>query len=157
MDYTRYMDITRWNFTQFLGAAFFCLGVYFLSYGLLRLLRRNPEAGWSKLNGKIVVSEIEFSRDVYRAKIRYTYSFDGQVREGSRIAPIEIWSSFQSNAARFVNRYKVGHDADVYVDPSDPDNAVLEPQQQPIAAIAQLLFGVVAVSFGFFGWLSASV
>ena len=151
------MDVTHWNFNQFLGAAFVCLGVYFFLHGLLRLFRLNPEASWSKVKGKIVVSEIEFSNDVYRSRIRYTYGFDGQVREGSRIAPLEAWSSFQSTAAYFVDKYRVGHGADVYVDPSDPRNSVLEPQQQPIAAITETLLGVAAGGFGYFGWLTASV
>jgi hypothetical protein len=151
------MDVAQWNFTQFFGAAFACLGVYFFSHGLLRLVRRNPEASWSKVKGKIVVSEIEFSNDVYRAKIRYTYGFDGQVREGSRIAPLQAWSSFRSTAAHFVDKYPAGRDADVYVDPSDPDCSVLEQQQQPIAAIAETLLGVAAGGFGYFAWLTASI
>jgi hypothetical protein len=151
------MDVTHWNFTQFFGAAFACLGVYFFLNGLVRLLRRNPEASWSKVKGKIVVSEIEFSREIYRAKIRYTYGFDGQVHEGSCIAPLQAWSSFRSTAARFVDRYPVGRDADVYVDPSDPGCSVLEPQQQPIAAITETLLGVAAGGFGYFAWLTASV
>jgi hypothetical protein len=149
--------MATWTITEFIAMALGCLGVYFFAHGLLRLLRRNPEESWTKITGKIVVSEIDFSGDVYRAKILYTYTFNGQIHEGSRIAPLQAWSSFRSTAAYFVDKYRVGRDADVYVDPSDPGCSVLEPQKQPVAALAETLLGVAAAGFGYFGWLTSSL
>ncbi len=145
-----------WTTLQVMAAVFACVGVYFCFHGMLRLFRPNPEALWHKVAGKIVTSEIDFSDEIYRAKIRYIYEFQGTTREGKGLAPIEAWSSFRSTAAHFVNKYPVGHDAWVYVNPSNPSCSVLEPQQQPIAAITEMLMGIAMGGYGYFGWLTSS-
>ncbi len=97
-----------WTTMQVMATVFACLGVYWFFRGMLRLLLRNPEQRWHKVSGKIVTSEIDFSNEIYRAKILYVFDFQGITREGDRIAPIQAWSSFRSTAAHFVGKYLVG-------------------------------------------------
>ena len=151
------MELAMWSTAQVMAALLACLGLYLVVNGVQRLLQRNPEQGWQKLAGRITVSEIVLVRKVYQANIRYTYAWDGQVREGSGIAPIESWSSHRSTAAHFVDKYPVGCEAVVYLDPTNPSSSVLEPGQQPVAAIALTLTGVAMMGFGYFGWLAASL
>jgi hypothetical protein len=146
-----------WTATQVIAAVFACGGVCFFFHGLLRLFRRNPEARWHKVRGKIITSEIDFSDEIYRAKIRYIYEFDGTPREGKGIAPIEAWSSFRSTAAHFINKYPIAQDVWVYVNPASPGCTVLEPQQQPIAAITEMLMGIAVGGSGCLGWLTSSL
>lgn len=147
-----------WNWTtlQVIASVFACVGVYFFFHGVLRLFRPNPEERWHKIPGKIVSSEIDFSNDIYRAKIRYLYEFQGVTREGKGLAPIEAWSSFRSTAAHFVDKYPVGRDVWVYANPSNLSCAVLEPQQQPIAAITEMLMGIAVAGCGCLGWLTSA-
>jgi hypothetical protein len=142
-----------WTTTQLMGTAFACFGGYYFVHGLLRFFRRNPEQLWHQVPGKIVISEIEFSREIYRAKIRYHYMFQGIPHEGDGIAPIQAWSSFRATAAHFVGKYPVGMDVTVFVNPLNPVGSVLEPQQQPIAAITDMLLGIAMGACGFLGWL----
>jgi len=144
-----------WTVDQVIATAFAFIGVFLVGRGVLRLVLRNPEQGWRKVPGQIVTSEIDFSNEIYRAKIRYCYEFDGITQEGSGIAPIEGWSSFRSTAAHFVNKYPVGQRVSVYVNPSNPSSAVLEPQQQPIAAITEMLLGLTAGMCGLLWWLTS--
>ncbi|MBK9444164.1 MAG: DUF3592 domain-containing protein [Comamonadaceae bacterium] len=144
-----------WTVTQMLATAFVCFGGYFFVHGLVRLFRRNPEQRWHQVPGKIVTSEVEFTREIYRAKIGYRYHFQGMPFEGSGIAPIQAWSSFRSTAAHFVGKYPVGQEVTVYVNPANPGNTVLEPQQQPIAAITDMLLGIAMGVCGFLGWLTS--
>lgn len=147
--------MTSWTVTQIIAGLLAGLGIYLLFQGLLRLLRPNPEQFWRKVPCRIVVSEVLLSRKVYRADIRYTFAMDGQTYQGSRIAPIETWSSFRPTAARFVEKYPVGCDTAAYVCASDANRSVLEPQQQPVAALAESLMGLALCGLGYLGWLTA--
>ena len=142
-----------WTATQLLATAFACFGGYFFLHGLLRFFRRNPEQRWQQVPGKIVTSEIEFIHEIYRAKIRYSYHFQGMSCEGNGIAPIQAWSSFRATAAHYVGKYPVGQNVTVFVNPSNPGGSVLEPQQQSIAAITDMLLGVAMGMCSFLGWL----
>ena len=127
------------------GGALYCFG-----RGLTRLLRENPELGWRRVEGKVISSAVDSSDESISAKIVYTYTVDGAGFRGSKIAPLEVWSSFSSSASRFVRKYPAGLDVIVFVDRKHPGRAVLEPQQQPIAAVSVFLIGVV---LGLFAWL----
>ena len=145
-----------WTVTQVLAMAFACFGGYFFWHGLVRLFRRYAEQRWHQVPGMIVTSEIEFTREIYSAKISYSYRFQGMPCEGSGIAPIQAWSSFRSTAAHFVGKYPVGLEVTVFVDPANPGSTVLETQQQPIAAITDMLLGIAMGFCGFLGWLTSS-
>lgn len=145
-----------WSASQIIGTVFACFGVYFLLRGMLRLFRRNPEQLWHKVPGTIIISKIDFSDEIYRANIRYRYAFEGVAHEGCRLAPIQAWSSFRSTAAHFVDKYPVGQDVSVYVNPLDSSCSVLEPQQQPIAAITEMLMGLAMIGCGYLSWLTSS-
>jgi len=145
-----------WTAGEVIAMVFACFGVYFFFHGMLRFFRRNPEELWHRVPGKVVTSEIDFSDEIYRAKVRYVYQFQGVTREGKRLAPIESWSSFRSTAAHFVNKYPVGQDVSAYVNPSNPSCSVLEPQQQPIAAITEMLMGIAVGASGCLAWLTGS-
>jgi hypothetical protein len=130
------------------GAAVYCFG-----RGLIRLLRENPELGWRQVPGKIILSEIDDSGKSKSAKIHYAYRVDGDHFEGKRIAPLEVWASYSNSAANFVRKYPSGREVTVFVNPTRLTRAVLEPQQQPIAAICAFLFGVILAVFAWVWWM----
>ncbi len=76
--------------------------------GIIRLLGTNPELAWREEPGRIISSTVDDSGKAQSADIRYTYQVDGDLYEGKRIAPIEIWASFSTAAADFVRKYPQG-------------------------------------------------
>lgn len=135
--------------TAFSGGAVYCFG-----WGLVRLLRENPELGWRRVPGQIISSTIEDSGKSTSAKILYAYKVDGDHFEGKRIAPIEVWASYSDSAANFVRKYPSGREVTVYVHPTRHSRAVLEPQQQPIAAVCVFLIGLILSGFAWLWWMS---
>jgi hypothetical protein len=77
--------------------------------------------------------------------IRYRYRADGQERESDQIRVGGQPLMTRVLAGRLVARYPVGARVDLYVDPNNPDNVLLEPSQQGNLA-AQLAF---TITFGF--------
>jgi hypothetical protein len=125
-----------------LALIFGVFGIYFFGQGFLRLIRSNPELGWLAVPGQIVESRVDQGyRGVRSACIRYTYQHQGVTYESRRIAPLEFWSN-ASTADKFVEKYPSGQNLMVYLNQSDPKKTVLEPKNQPIAAVASMLFGI---------------
>lgn len=132
------------------GGAAYCFG-----RGLLRLLRANPELGWRRVPGRIISADILDSGMSKSARILYAYGVDGDHFEGKKIAPLEVWASYSKSAANFVRKYPPGREVTVFVDPTRHGRAVLEPQQQPIAAVCVVLFGLILAVFAWLWWLTA--
>lgn len=126
---------------------------YFFVRGLVRLFRANPELAWRQVPGEITSSEVDDSGKAPSARIRYEYRVDGDQFEGKRIAPIELWASYSSSASNFVRKYPQGRKVTVFANPRWPGRAVLEPQQQRIAAVCLLLLGVFLAVFAWLWWM----
>jgi len=129
---------------------------YYFARGGFRLLRPNPELMWRDVPGQIVTSVVDDSGKAKSADIRYIYKVDGDQFEGKKIAPIELWASFSTSAADFVRKYPQGCEVTVYVNPRRRHRSVLEPQQQPIAAVCLLLLGVFFALFAWLWWMLTS-
>jgi hypothetical protein len=136
------------------GIGFTGIGVYFSGEGFIRMVRRNPELQWTAVTGRILVSKVESDSDSAPiANIRYAYVYEHAQYFGKRIAPIEFWSG-SSKAEKFVRKYPSDTAVSVYVNPHSPGKAVLEPQQQTMAAIGSVLFGAVFAFGGVMVWLT---
>lgn len=122
---------------------------YFFVRGSLRLLRRNPELSWRRTSGRIVESDFDETGKTKTPTLRYVYDVDGAELKGTRIAPIEIWGNQSATALAYFRMYHLGRSVSVYYDPEDPLRAVLEPEQQPVAAAALLAFAFALVIFAF--------
>jgi hypothetical protein len=135
-------------------AACVCLlisGAMLFNLFRMRRLMRAAE-NWDKAEGVITVSEVRqppahVSDDQNDAApvIRYRYRTSGQDFESDRVRIGGQPLTTRVLAARLVAGYPVGARVDVYVDPKDPKNALLEPGQQGNLA-AQLAF---TITFGF--------
>jgi hypothetical protein len=81
--------------------------------------------------GTIMHSELTSSRSSkggtsYSAHIEYSYHVDGQVFTGDQIR-FGIHSSGYASASSIVNAHPVGSEAQVYYNPADPHESLLEP------------------------------
>src|ERR1017187_10930830 len=120
-------------------AAGVCLLIFGgILFNLLRLRGQMQAASnWDKIEGVIIVSEVEeppahVSDDLNDATpvILYRYRAGGQDLESDRIRIGGQPLTTRVLAGRLVARYPVGARVDVYVDPNDPKNALLEPRRQ---------------------------
>jgi hypothetical protein len=124
-----------------------------LLFNLVRLRSQMQAASnWERIEGVITISRVEqppshVSDDLNDASpvIRYRYRAGGQELESDRIRVGGQPLTTRVLAGRQVARYPVGARVDVYIDPNDPENALLEPGQQGNLA-AQLAF---TITFGF--------
>ena len=143
----------------------FILGVFFLGAGVgVALLGRHmlQQAGasenWPHTSGVIVISTVSQSREydsrkkrtktVYRANIGYAYLVDGKRFQGDKISFSGTGTSRKS-ASQLTAKYPKKKEVDVYYDPVEPENAVLEPGKTwltYIPLLSGLLFAAVGAS-----------
>jgi hypothetical protein len=135
-------------------AAGVCLLIFGgLLFNLLRLRGQIQAASkWDRVEGIIAASEVKqpsshVSDDLNDASpvIRYRYRTGGQDLESDQIRIGGQPLTTRVLAGKMAARYPVGSHVDVYVDPNDPKNALLEPAEQGDLA-AQLAF---TITFGF--------
>ena len=125
-------------------------------FNLLRMRSQMRAAeSWSKTEGVITVSKVDqppshVSDDLNDASpiIRYRYNAGGKDLESDRIMAGGQPLTTRVLAIRQVARYPVGARVDVYIDPDDSGNVLLEPgtKNNLVALIAfAIVFGVLAV------------
>jgi hypothetical protein len=98
---------------------------------------------WPVTKGTIATSGLEQFRSarednrrgriMFKAKISYTYSFNGVDYIGT-VASLggEVSSTSDGAVQRWVKRYRDGQTVDVYVNPANPSESVLEPRAKGI-------------------------
>jgi hypothetical protein len=145
------LDAHQLLWTQIAGGI--CLLIFgAMLFSLFRLRSQILAASrWDKTEGVIIVSRVEqppshLSDDLNDASpvVRYRYRAGGQEIESDRIGVGGQPLTTRVLAGRQIARFPVGARVDVYVDPNDPNNALLEPRQQGNLA-AQLAF---TITFG---------
>lgn len=98
---------------------------------------------WPVTRGTIATSGLERFRSAatdtsrgqirFKARISYTYSFNGVNYTGT-VASLggEVSSTSDRAVQRWVKRYRDGQSVDVYVNPANPSESVLEPRAKGI-------------------------
>ncbi|MCP3061157.1 DUF3592 domain-containing protein [Myxococcus sp. K38C18041901] len=93
--------------------------------------RQVQSASWPTAQGTITSSEVETARGnksiTYGLKVAYTYSVDGQQREGHKYRITTSRSGDIEEAQALVDRYPVGARVTVYHSPGPPSEAILQP------------------------------
>jgi hypothetical protein len=136
-------------------AAGVCLLIFggFL-FNMFRMRGQMRAAGnWDRMEGVITVSKVDqppthVSDDLNDATpiIHYRYRAGGQDIEGDQISVGGAPLTTRVLALRMVARYPVGARVDVHVDPNDPKNALLEPDNRGnLAALIAftIVFGLI--------------
>jgi hypothetical protein len=126
-------------------------------FNLVRMWGRMQAArSWDKVEGVITVSRVDRpathasdDRNDARPIIRYTYQAAGQELESDKVLVGGIVITTGVLAAKLAGRYPVGAHVDVYVDPKNPAEALLEPATaQNVAALVAftIVFGLIAAT-----------
>jgi len=116
-------------------------------------------AGWQSYqrSGAYIGPNYNAAPFLHQPDIHYRYEVNGRVYEGSRVSLHDHRDGNLGNVKAIVERYPVGSAIEVYFDPSEPSQAILEPG----VAWFNVLFlgmGVVFVLVGFgLGWAAVKV
>ena len=117
----------------FMGAIFatvgFCL-ILFLGWPVLQKAKASAE--WPSTEGTVTDSEVIRSQDddgvQYKPEVLYSYQVEEEDYQQSNIRYDGNWSTNSPTYAnKTVKKYPVGKAVDVYYDPEDAFEAVLEP------------------------------
>lgn len=106
------------------------IGLGIWGWGVLTNARVSE--GWPTAAGRVVRSEVEHSTDSeggdsYLPQIDYRYQVEGQDYENDRVRYGENSYSNRRQAEAEAEKYPVGRQVEVYYEPGDPENSVLEP------------------------------
>jgi hypothetical protein len=137
------------------------LGVFVLIFAAVLTMRARSARGWTKVGGTIVASRTRQFENLapsdtnrttthYEARVVYAYTVGRHTYHGDRVTMGGAWSSsLRSFAERRAARYPVDQPVVVYVDPSNPAEAVLEPRAEGAWALwaAAVLLLLTALFF----------
>ncbi len=141
-------DVSR-RFLLLFCAPFFLIGACVFCWGLSDVYEGWSSQRWEKVAGEVVQSQVKHfqgagSHENYLPKIKYTYHQGGQLFEGDRVQiKGQIVNRTKEEAYQVVKQYSVGKKVDVFVNPSNPQDAVLEPGLTWSRMWGKLVFGLI--------------
>lgn len=107
------------------------IGVLFLGQFGGQALNYLTSMGWQQVPGTIVSSEVvdawDTTGDRYVGQVLYTYEVDGVTYEGSQLSlQGTVYVGSREDAERLLLPYPAGTAVMPYVDPANPERAVLD-------------------------------
>lgn len=158
----RHVDnVGRGFFTIFIGVA-----IVFLLFGAASAFKTFQSQSWPSVQGEITYSDIhrqmstgvtKRNKDIapsYSPSLRYVYYVNNVRHEGSRVTLLG-WSGSASQARAALKPYPKGARVQVYYNPSNHDDALLEPHNQSnnLGAMGMSAVFIVIGVVGCFFWL----
>ncbi len=117
-------------------------------------MERSEAEGWQETSAEVVnsrVVEAHSSRSFdYEPLVTYRYTYDGKEYESSRLAFASLMQPERSGARKIVDGYPKGKKITCYVDPEEPDQAVVQREREQDLRLQLLGPMLVAVSVVFF-------
>jgi hypothetical protein len=107
---------------------------------------------WTPTPCLIVSSRLEkerptpHSNHAFKAQVKYSYTFDGKAKTGTRIKRVDIASQHEDVARKKIEPYPVGTETTCFVNPAQPDFAVLKHDTR--AALYSMWFPLLFVFGG---------
>lgn len=119
------------RFAAIFLACFFGAALIFVITGLSSLASNRREQSWPVVPGKILEAKISDESGTSGSKlfapdVRYAYQVNGSQFEGHRITEIRHFTD-ESGAVEELSKYPAGAKVQVYYDPSNPRDSLLEP------------------------------
>ena len=127
-----------------LGLGFFAM---FASAFIESLRSRN----WSRVRGTITSAWVGESRSSesgasFAPEVRYTYEYEGRKFTGNQLAAVNVGARHRGYAKQVLERYPIGAEVDVYVNPLKPSRAVLQIGVS-WASVLAMAFGLAVATF----------
>jgi hypothetical protein len=109
------------------------------------------KATYREVSGTVMKSEVRFDWEFYSVAIEYEYRIDGTIFRGDKVVKGPLLQfNWKGPAQRLADRYPVGAQVTVYVDPADARRAYLQPRIDK----GFLLFVLVFLGIATFGVVS---
>lgn len=126
---------------------FLLIGLGTLTGGVLIARKSGESLKWPQANGEIVVSRVinaytTGSTQMYAVDVEYRYAIQDHVYTAKKIKDGDYSSSDWKEMQRIAGRYLPRQPVTVYYDPTNPENALLEPGYGSTAWIPFLIGGV---------------
>ncbi len=153
---TTYMDTGKLpSWLQLLPLLFVITGAVILFFGVRQMQRASASQTWPSVPGVVTVAELgkqigndENDSTSYRADISYDYVVDDASYINGAIQFGQVSSSDPSVARAILKRYAVGQAVEVYYNPANPAQAVLEPGMRGATWFLPI-FGSIFLLVGF--------
>lgn len=119
-----------------LGITLFLPGVFFTGALWRSFEKGKQQQNWPQSRARILYSEIveekrsPSSPASYRLELSYSYQFEGRDYTGHRRKLIEGSTHNLRKVKRWQRKYRVGSERSCYLQPEQPEVAVLEPQSK---------------------------
>ena len=104
------------------------ISIAFLLIGISLLAKKRAKAqfAWIQLPATVLSATVGMGR-VFIPSVEYEYMHEGRRFRGVQLRTLMVGWGWSGPARRTVEKYKVGAAINVFVDPRDPANAVIEP------------------------------
>jgi hypothetical protein len=113
-----------------MAAAFALLGGGFLFLGMRSLSAARASRLWPSTPGKVTSSQLMIggsrSSRWYKAQVAYTFAVNGQSYTGEKVFFGDSRFRSRGKPESVVDRYREGAEVEVFYDPQQPQQAVLE-------------------------------
>lgn len=139
----------------------FITDAIFIGLLIANMRAANKVKPWTSTPGTMVTSQmkfVKFGRGGGRTPVpvvEYSYHVNGQAYTGSRLFPAAGSLSGGSIFKKVMARYPVGAQVDVYYDPQNPEDSVLEKKSPAVPFLFSMLiiFTVILCAAIPFTWL----
>ena len=89
--------------------------------------RATSQTAWLKAPGSVIGAEVLYDGEMYYPSITYEYTHSGAKFTGTKFKSALLQYNWRGPSERVVQRFPKGAPIEVYVNPDDPSEAVLEP------------------------------
>ncbi len=144
---------------MFLFAVFLVVGgVLTYAFFIRPLMGVTRARHWPTISCRVISSRVQTHTGgkggpTYSVDILYAYNVDGREYRSNRYDFMGGSSSGYSSKAAIVARYPPGATAQCYVNPSDPNDAVLEREFQPVMLVGLIFTAFLFVGVGGLVWV----
>jgi hypothetical protein len=126
-------------------------GAVLIAIGVSSYRRTKATETWPSTQGNVYATNIRRYNDEgtirFAPEINYEYTVGGELYKSTVIRE-EIFVSFpdEDEARRFLKNYMVGRSVQVFYDPTNPNQSVLEPKAAPVLHMVTIM-GVISCCF----------
>jgi hypothetical protein len=142
-------------FPSLFSLVFVLIGAVILRYAMRTAEKARQSESWPSTEGEIAHSAILYRTDTtttngdvasYKADIAYRYKVRGANYSSSKVALLDLSTSSSGRAQTIVQRYPDKSKVQVYYNPADPSESILEPGSTGGINVLYLIGGIFATA-----------
>lgn len=112
------------------GLLFVGIALCVAAWAFYQVRRARSQFAWNRETATVKSATLEIGKGFY-ANIEYEYLREGRRILSNQLQTLEVSLPWPTSAQQMIEKYPVGSEITVYVDPKDPSNAVIEPGGDP--------------------------